>query len=271
MIKIDQEKFEKFVLTATNSDADIFESLQDRIDISTRKLQSKVFGAVLDIQKLPENITVEVERFICMDAFSDAIPLLDLVLTENGFGIVSNTNQSPASRDRVESLRKQIRQSADDALDSIINFLIGNKEWDKSAYATLLINSLYFTADQLRDYAGKPDAHRSDLLALRSVISEAEELIMRTISAQFFSYLMCQIRENTLEDFEVLLVWTLRSAVGFFINKQEAAFKRELDTAVNFLENNIEKFPVYKDSEAYRVKHFEYYKTEKEDSCYFFG
>lgn len=271
MIKIDQEKFEKFVLTATNSEADIFESLQDRIDISTGKLQSKVFGTVLDMQKLPEKMTVEVERFICMDAFADAIPLLDLILTENGFGVVSNQNQSPASRERVDTLRKQIRQSADDALDSIINSLIGHKEWCKSAYATLLVNSLYFTADQLRDYAGKPDAHRSDLLSLRSEISEAEELVMRTISAQFFCYLLSRLRENVLEDYEVLLVWTLRNAVGFFINKQEAAFKRELDTAVNFLENNIEKFPVYKNSEAYKVKHFEYYKNEKEDSCYFFG
>ena len=94
---------------------------------------------------------------------------------------------------------------------------------------------------------------------------------MRTISAQFFCYLLSRLRENVLEDYEVLLVWTLRNAVGFFINKQEAAFKREQDTAVNLLENNIEKFPVYKNSEAYKVKHFEYYKNEKDDSCYFFG
>lgn len=271
MIKIDQDKFERFVLTATNSEADIFESLRDRIDISTKKLQSRILGNVLDIHELPENMTVEAERFICMDAFADAIPLLDLILTENGFGVVSNQNQSPASRERVDVLRKQIRQSADDAMDNIINSLISHEEWNKSAYAILLINSLYFTADQLRDYAGKPDAHRSDLLSLRTVICEAEELINRTISAQFFSYLLSRLREDSLEDYEVLLVWTLRNAIGFFINKQGAAFKRELDTVVNFLENNIEKFPVYKDSEAYKVKHFEYYKNEEDDSCYFFG
>lgn len=271
MIKIDQEKFEKFVLTATNADADVFESLQDRIAISTRKLQSKVFGPVLDIQDLPDNLTEEVERFICMDAFANAIPMLDLVLTETGFGVVNNQNVSPASRDRVESLRTLVCQSADDSMDNIINLLVGHETWSKSAYASLLVNSLYYTADQLRDHAGKPDAHRSDLYSLRPTIYEAEEIIFRTISASLFSYLMSKIRENTLQDYEVLLIWTLRKAIGFFINKQSAAFKRELDDAVNLLENNIDKFPVYKESEAYKVKHFEFYKNEKDDSCYFFG
>lgn len=271
MIKINQEKFEKFVLTATNAEADVFESLQDRIAISTHKLRSKVFGSILDIQKLPDDLTDEVERFICMDAFADAIPMLDLVLTETGFGVVNNQNVSPASRDRVEALRKLVRQSADDSIDNIINLLIGNKDWSESAYASLLVNSLFYTADQLRDHAGKPDAHRSDLLSLRPLIYEAEELIFRTISAQLFGYLMSQIRANTLKDEEVLLVWTLRKAVGFFINKQGAAFKRELEDAANMLEKYIDQFPVYKDSEVYKVKHFEYYKNEKEDSCYFFG
>lgn len=37
-------------------------------------------------------------------AFHNAIPSLDLVLTPNGFGIVSNTNVVPASKERIERL-----------------------------------------------------------------------------------------------------------------------------------------------------------------------
>lgn len=271
MIKIDKEKFEKIVLAATSSEADVFESLSDRIRISTQKLQSTVFGTVIDMQKLTDEMTLEVERFICMDAFCDAIPMLDLVLTDTGFGVVNNQNVSPASRDRVDSLRKLVRQSADNALDRIIISLIGNEDWAKSAYGRLLVNSLFYTADQLRDYAGKPDAYRSDLLALRPTIYEAEEMIFRTISATFFSYLLSQIRMNKLVDHEVLLMWTLCRAIGFFINKQIPAFRAELDNAVNLLENYIDKFPIYRDSEAYKVKHFEFYRNEKDDSVYFFG
>ncbi len=35
---------------------------------------------------------------------------LTFVLTPTGFGIVNNQNLSPASRDRVETLRKSVRQ-----------------------------------------------------------------------------------------------------------------------------------------------------------------
>lgn len=270
MIKIDKDKFEKIVLAGTNSTAVVFESLEDSFSISTQKLQRTVFGA-MDINNLPEALTLDAERFICMDAFHCTIPQLDLVLTATGFGVVNNQNVSPASRDRVEALRNLVRQCADDALDRIITALIGNKDWMDSANARLMVDSLFYTADQLRDYAGKPDAHRTDLHALRPAISEAEELIFRTISAEFFTYLISQIRKNSLSDYETLLVWTLRKAVGFFINKQRPAFKKELANVSNLLENDIDKFPVYRNSEAYKVKHFEYYKNEKDDSCYFFG
>lgn len=270
MIKIDKDKFEKIVLAGTDSMADVFESLNDPISISTQKLQNTVFGS-MNMNDLSDVLTLDVERFICMDAFLSAIPQLDLVLTSTGFGVVNNQNVSPASRDRVESLRKLLGQGADDALDRIIISLIGDKKWMDSANARLLVDSLFYTSGHLRDYAGKSDAHRTDLYALRPVISEAEEFIFRTISAEFFSYLLTRMRRNELSGHELLLVGVLRKAVGFFINKQLPAFKKELANVSNLLENDIDEFPVYRSSEAYKVKHFEYYKNEKDDSCYFFG
>lgn len=270
MIKIDKDKFERIVLAGTSATAEIFESLEDSFSISTQRLQQTVLGPV-DINNLPEAVTLDAERFICMDAFYCAIPQQDLVLTDTGFGVVNNQNVSPASRERVEALRNMVRQCADDALDRIITSLLGDQDWAHSVNARFIVDSLFFTADQLRDYAGKPDAHRTDLYALRPAISEAEELIFRTISAEFFTYLISQIRKNSLSDHETLLVWTLRKAVGFFINKQLPAFKKELANVSNLLENDIDKFPVYRDSEAYKIKHFEFYKNEKDDSCYFFG
>lgn len=271
MIQIDKDKFEKIVLAATSSTATVFDMMPDRIAISTSKLKSVVFGSVKDMEKLPEDITIEVERFVCTDAFYDAMPGLDLVLTATGFGIVNNQNLSPASKDRVDTLRKSVRQCADDALDALIDKLTGDKVWAESAYARLLINSLFYTGNHLRNYAGKPDAHRLQLLELRPVIAEAEEIIRRRISAVMFVHLLNQIRLDEFSDFEQVLITTLRNAVGFFINKQGAAFKNELEVAVNLMENNLGEYPVYRESEAYRVNHFEYYKNEKDDSCYFFG
>ena len=43
-------------------------------------------------------------RIVVADALLRAVPSLDLVLTPNGFGIVSNQNIAPASKDRVDRL-----------------------------------------------------------------------------------------------------------------------------------------------------------------------
>ena len=271
MIRIDKETFEKIVLAATSSTAEVFDMMSDRFDISKTKLKANVFGTVLDIDNLPDAINADAERFIYMDAFTDAIPMLDLVLTPTGFGVVSNQNVAPASRDRVESLRKLAKECADDAMDNIIVGLLGNNAWDDSGYAKLLVSSLYYTGSQLRDYAGKQSAHRSDLLLLRPLIYEAEELIIRQLSSVMYHYLLSQIRQAVLLDYETLLVYSLNKAIGFYINNKKDSFKRELNNAVNVMEGDLEKFPVYRDSEAYKVKHFEFYKNEKDDSCYFFG
>lgn len=268
-INIDKSTFEKIVSSATSSEVYVFESVQDQLELSEQKILSTVLGSQVDIDALP--IKEDIYRFVCLDAFYNAMPALDLVLTDTGFGVVNNQNVSPASKDRVESLRKQIRLEADNALDRIINGLIGNAEWSSSAYARLLVSSLYYTADQLRDFAGKPSASRSDLFGLRPLISEAEELIYRDISAVFFSHLLEQIRHNSLTEDEILVVWSLRRAIGYYINKQLPAFRREMENIVNLLEEKSIKFPVYRESEAYKVKHFEYYKNEEDDTCYFWG
>ncbi len=38
-----------------------------------------------------------------------------------------------------------------------------------------------------------------------------------------------------------------------------------------FLDDNIEAFPLYRNSSAYTANHPDLYRNEQDDSCYFFG
>lgn len=49
-----------------------------------------------------------------------AIPELDLVLTPNGFGIVSSSSIAPASRERVERLIAQSVENRDLAIEALL-------------------------------------------------------------------------------------------------------------------------------------------------------
>lgn len=268
---IDKDTFERVVSAATSSDVHVFESMADALTVSGDKIQVRVLGHKLEFDTFPEKVQQNIIRYICLDAFDTAIPQLDLVLTPTGFGIVNNQNLSPASRERVESLHILVHNEADNALDRVITGLLGHKEWMVTANARMLVNSLFFTSDQLRDYAGKKDAFRSDLYGMRPLISEAEELIFREISSEYLVHLIKGIREAALSDDEILLVHELRQAIGFYINKQLSAFRLKLADVVNVLDADADKYPVYANSVAYKVKHFEHYKNEKDDTCYFWG
>ena len=49
-------------------------------------------------------IKIITAKLIASEAMRRAIPSLDLVLTPNGFGVVSNQNIAPASKERVDRL-----------------------------------------------------------------------------------------------------------------------------------------------------------------------
>ena len=56
-------------------------------------------------------------RIVAFDAFRNAVPHLDLILTPNGFGIVNNSNIAPASKERVERLIASLLSNRDDEIE----------------------------------------------------------------------------------------------------------------------------------------------------------
>lgn len=59
-------------------------------------------------------------KAIACHAFALAIPQLDLYLTSNGFGIVSNGNTAPASKDRVAALVESMYKTRDESIQALI-------------------------------------------------------------------------------------------------------------------------------------------------------
>lgn len=268
MLTIDKKKFETVVLSATSSTAHVFEMLQPHFEETEQNLKSELFGSFdyTSVEGL-ESIAV---RLVCLRTYYEQIPHLDLVLTPTGFGVVSNENVAPASPDRVKALRQQVKDACDDALDEAIWAMLGT-EWTGTVSGQIHVNSLFLTAKDLRKYAGMPNAHRSDLLERFVQIAEAEEYIRRTISAEFFEVLLGMIRSNEINDVHFLLVYELKQAIGAWLSGNRNVFQMKVSNVVNRMEAHIDDYPGYKNSEAYKVKHFEHYENGKDDSTYFFG
>ncbi len=74
-----------------------------------------------------ENLALELARqIVAAEAFRMAVPSLDLILTPNGFGIVSNNTVAPASKERVASLVEGLIEMRDAAIEQLAASLSGS-------------------------------------------------------------------------------------------------------------------------------------------------
>lgn len=76
-------------------------------------------------------------------AMAKAIPFLDVVLTPNGYAVVSNNTLAPASRDRVDRLINMHRSQAHTALDELLSLLAPLYEWSASLQCSFFAASLF--------------------------------------------------------------------------------------------------------------------------------
>ena len=79
-----------------------------------------------------ERFRYPLEKLVACHAYMTAIPSLDLVLTPNGFGIVSNQNVVPASRERVDALITSLESQRDAAIEALILRLSSRADWQQS-------------------------------------------------------------------------------------------------------------------------------------------
>lgn len=76
-----------------------------------------------------ERFRFPLEKLVACHAYMTAIPSLDLVLTPNGFGIVSNQNVVPASHERVDALINSFESQRDAAIEALILRLSSREDW----------------------------------------------------------------------------------------------------------------------------------------------
>lgn len=73
-------------------------------------------------------IKIITAKLIATEVLSWAIPSLDLVLTPNGFGVVSTQNIAPASKERVDRLIGSLADYRDECIGNILPALGGESQ-----------------------------------------------------------------------------------------------------------------------------------------------
>lgn len=126
------------VLATVKGEASLYDKLQPFLN-SAEEWVAKNFIPSELISTIAEGSAIHqlLRQLVVAEAFANAVPSLDLVLTPNGFGIVSNSNIAPASKERVERLIAELRSTRDRVLHLLLPKLPMIEGWlgsDQAAY-----------------------------------------------------------------------------------------------------------------------------------------
>lgn len=279
MILQNKEQFVKYIPTAASGDWRDMETYRDSAE---RWIKNEILGRVLygqlDSEQEREGYREILDlcrKVVSLDAYHRAIPFLDLVQSANGFGVVSNQNLTPASRDRVNRLIQETALQRDNETEVLLDYLEDNPvfhdAWKGSKAYTILSDCLIRTARELKqlcNWAGT----RQDFLKLKpDLLLQMYNGLGRWVSRAYVDELIEQQRDNDLTQANATVLNMLKFVLANYVidnTKDADAFR---DEAVTLMDNNPEAYPTYVNSKEYRTRHQDNYKNTADSPIYIMG
>ena len=266
------------VVTTVEGEKPLFEKISHQLELSEAWARDTFTGAeVLDaIADEPSSDTWRyLASLIVSDALRRAIPSLDIVLTPNGFGIVSNSNVAPASKERIERLIQQMASQRDYFINMLLNDLCRLTAWPESQQYAWFASSLIqipkvcvgAVYDRIRE------GQQWDLfLQLRERAITIED----AIAEKWISYdVMTQLRTEMLAisnpNNEVFQVARKVRACVYNELRGNSRNHWDLDRVVNYIRNHPDLFPAWEGSDTAKLyNNPPVFKNKKDSPGYFF-
>ena len=197
-------------------------------------------------------IKIITAKLIVSEALRRAIPSLDLVLTPNGFGVVSNQNVAPASKERVDRLIGSLADYLDECIANLLPALVGASQWLTSSQASFFGETLFpdlAITDQVKGTGSKWERY----LSLRHQILDIEA----SLAEEFFSpELMERLRNEVLRKTHTAdlarVINAIRGQVVDLLNGGTIRMRDMIDV-VNHIRCNPDLFPEWHDSETAKL------------------
>ena len=297
-----QKEFEKFVPSLRDGGEEIYKGVAPYLQPAYWRLKNE-----LKVELMNNKAAPYFRRAVYATAAYNALPTLDIVATPNGFGVVSNQNIAPASKERVAALRESLRRYKSDCKDQCLERVYKDIAASKreveppkvvvdNGGAGCTANSLFFGEEQLRKcliYSATvareagitmPDGspvYEEEMHKLEYQIAVAETKIKRLISWKQFNYEMgCGQYESKMD------MKLRRLAAMYVMQADRRAVKDYEGEILDFMEEDLELVGSENTAESYEAaERYKYYhasvqrelrknpvryENRKEDPTYFF-
>ncbi|MBR6747251.1 MAG: hypothetical protein IKL83_07740 [Muribaculaceae bacterium] len=216
------------------------------------------------------NIKILCSRLVVADALRRAIPSLDIVLTPNGFGVVSTQNLAPASKPRVDRLVGSMLAHRDDCIAALLPELVGASKWLTSKQADFFGATLFPDLAIVDSIGNVQGCRWEKYLELRSKVidleaSLAEEWFSRELMESLrYSNLIKQISFQ-----KALVVNQIQSQIVGYLTVGSFNSRRLADI-VNYIRQDEDEFHEWHTSETAKLFSPPVFRNEKKARGYFF-
>lgn len=209
-------------------------------------------------------------RLIVADAFLRAIPSLDIVLTPNGFGVVSTQNLAPASKSRVDNLTESMRSHRDDCIAALLPALVGASKWLASPQAQFFGTTLFPDFELVDSFGISNGSRWEKYLELRPKVIDLEaSLAEEWFSPEFMSALRTQVLSHTLPETRESVVRQIKAQIIAFL-KDGSFDSRRLADVVNYIRQYPDIFSEWHGSETAKLFAPPVFRNERKARGYFF-
>lgn len=285
-----QKEFEKFVPSLRDGGEEIYKGIKPYLQPAYWRLKNE-----LKVELMNNKCAPYFRRSVYATAAYNALPTLDLVATPNGFGVVSNQNIAPASKERVAAFRESLRQYKSDCKDqcleryyqAAIEGFADQKPLQNIGGAfvpevyqipgdTILRSGVIYSATVARENGitmpdGQP-VYEEEMRRLEYKLAAADVKIRKLISGKQFDYEMGSERFGSKLD-----IMLRRLAAMYVMQADRRTVKDYENEILDFMEEEINRAPNLKRYEYYKTsaqrelrKNPVRYENRKEDPTYFF-
>lgn len=270
-LTITKEDFAKVIGTPSTQINNLFAKVQPYFVNVQAALEHEICYLIADFPAENMIIADETKRFICLMAYFVAIPSIDLVWTDTGFGVVQNNTLAPASRDRVNALRDSIREQAIATkyhlLDELYKIQAFADAQPKTGFVFLYSQYQQLDGNQLTavEFDAKVGAFRDGERKLRMLISRAE------------MERLCGFARHAFVP--AFVISDAQKAAIRLISQFCIEHERDFCAATLYLpeilqiindEANAADFPLYRESDECKANNAEHYENTADKPTFFF-
>ena len=215
-------------------------------------------------------IKIICSRLVVADALRRAIPSLDIVLTPNGFGVVSTQNLAPASKPRVDRLVGSMLAHRDDCIAALLPELVGASKWLTSPQAGFFGATLFPDLGIVDAVGGATGSRWEKYLELRPQVIDLEaSLAEEWLSPELLSALRSENLRGDLTEKRSVIVRQVKAQILGYL-KSGSFSSRRLADIVNRIRENEDDFPEWHQSESAKLFAPPVFRNEKKAKGYWF-